>query len=37
MGRFYGLKVLNGDMYLENVPRLWRLETEHWLEENGTA
>lgn len=31
MGRFYGLKIKNGDMTLEEVPKLWRTATENWL------
>ena len=34
MGRFYGLKVLNGEMTIEEVPKLWKTATEKWLEEN---
>ncbi len=35
MGRFYGKKILAGDMKIEDVPKLWRKATEKWLEENG--
>lgn len=35
MGRFYGTKILNGEMTLDEVPALWRPATEKWLEENG--
>lgn len=31
MGRFYGLKIKNGDMTLEEVPKLWKTATENWL------
>lgn len=31
MGRFYGLKIKNGDMTLEEVPKLWRTATENWI------
>lgn len=34
MARFYGIKILNGDMRLEDVPKLWRTVTEKWLKEN---
>lgn len=37
MGRFYGLKILNGDMTIENVPRLWKKLTQDWLDKNGTT
>ncbi len=36
MGRFYGIKILKGDMTIEDVPKLWRVATEKWLSENGT-
>lgn len=32
MGRFYGLKVLEGNMEVGEVPKLWRAATERWLE-----
>ncbi len=35
MGRFYGLKIKNGDITLEQVPKLWRIKTEIWLSENS--
>lgn len=31
MGRFYGLKIKNGDMKIDDVPKLWRTATENWL------
>lgn len=31
MGRFYGMKIKNGDMTLEQVPKLWKTATENWL------
>lgn len=31
MGRFYGLKIKNGDMTIDDVPKLWRTVTENWL------
>lgn len=34
MGRFYGIKINNNDMMLENVPKLWMEATEKWLNEN---
>ncbi len=34
MGRFYGIKILNGDMEIEDVPPLWKKATEKWLDEN---
>jgi hypothetical protein len=36
MGMFYGLKVLNGDMYIEDVPIFWRDATQEWMDKNGT-
>lgn len=36
MGRFYGVKILNGDMTAEDVPKLWRKVTQQWLDKNGT-
>lgn len=35
MARFYGKKILSGVMILEEVPKLWRAQTEKWLEENS--
>ncbi len=42
MGRFYGTKILNGDINpatdeawkLEDVPKLWRRATAAWLAVN---
>ncbi len=34
MGRFYGIKILNGDMKIEDVPKFWKKVTEKWLLEN---
>lgn len=34
MGRFYGTKIKNGDMEIDEVPKLWRTVTEKWLAEN---
>ncbi len=34
MGKFYGLKVKNGEMLLEDVPKLWKTMTEKWLKES---
>lgn len=31
MARFYGIKILNGEMTIEEVPKLWRKETENWI------
>ncbi len=36
MGRFYGIKILNGEMMIGEVPKLFRVATEKWLVENGT-
>lgn len=37
MGRFYGLKILNGEISIEDVPRLWKKTTQDWLNKNGTT
>lgn len=37
MGRFYGIKILNGEISIEDVPRLWKNTTELWLSKNGTS
>lgn len=34
MGKFYGLKIKNGDMTIEKVPILWKNSTKKWLKEN---
>ena len=34
MGRFYGIKILNGDMKIEDVSKFWKKVTEKWLLEN---
>lgn len=34
MGRFYGLKIRDGDMTIKDVPKLWVKVTEKWLKEN---
>lgn len=34
MGKFYGLKIRNNVMTLEDVPKLWRAVTEKWLRDN---
>lgn len=34
MGKFYGVKIENGDMKIEDVPKLWRKSTQNWLETN---
>lgn len=35
MGRFYGLKILNGEMTIDDVRAYWRQKVEKWLEENA--
>lgn len=35
MGRFYGIKIKNGDITIDAVPKLWRAATEKWLAENN--
>lgn len=34
MGRFYGIKIKNGDITIDDVPKLWRTATERWLAES---
>lgn len=34
MGRFYGIKIKNGEMTIDEVPKLWRTATENWIENN---
>ena len=34
MGKFYGFKIKNGDITVENVPKLWRKAVDQWLSEN---
>ena len=35
MGRFYGTKILLGQMTIDEVPPLWKNSTEKWLEEHS--
>lgn len=34
MGRFYGIKIQNGNMTIDQVPSKWIAATEEWLENN---
>lgn len=34
MVRFYGTRIKNSEMKLEEVPTRWREKTKKWLEEN---
>lgn len=34
MGRFYGAKILLGQMTIDEVPLLWKKSTKKWLEEH---
>lgn len=34
MGKFYGIKIVNEELTIEEVPKLWREAVEKWLEEN---
>lgn len=36
MGRFYGIKILSGDIKIEDIPKYWKKLTEKWLDKNGT-
>lgn len=31
MARFYGIKIQAGERTLDDVPSLWRVQTEKWL------
>lgn len=33
MGKYYGLKIQQKEMALEDVPKLWKNATEKWLAE----
>ena len=35
MAKFYGLKILGGELTIDEVPKLWRKVTEKWMKENG--
>ena len=35
MGRFYGTKILLGQMTIDEVPPLWLSATVQWLEDNS--
>lgn len=34
MGRFYGERIKNGKISIEEVPKLWKTVTEKWILEN---
>ena len=34
MARFYGIKIRNNEITLEQVPKLWRAGTEKWFKDN---
>ena len=34
MSRFYGIKIKNGEMTIDDVPKLWKNSTEKWLSDN---
>lgn len=34
MGRFYGIKIKQGKITIDEVPPLWRTLTEKWMSEN---
>lgn len=34
MARFYGLKILAGELTVNDVPKLWKAVTEKWLKAN---
>lgn len=35
MARFYGLKIQRGERTMNDVPPLWRTQTEKWLAEHS--
>lgn len=35
MARFYGTKIKDGEMTIEEVHLFWREKVEKWLEENS--
>lgn len=37
MGRFYGLKILRGEMTIDEVRSYWLPMVEEWLDKNGTT
>lgn len=37
MARFYGMKIKNGEITLEDVPKLWKTITAKWLEDHAAA
>ncbi len=37
MAAFYGLKIIAGEMSVEDVPKLWKTMTEKWLKEKTKA
>lgn len=34
MARFYGLKIIAGEMTIKDIPKLWKTGTEKWLKAN---
>lgn len=34
MAKFYGLKILAGELTVNDVPKLWKTVTEKWLKTN---
>lgn len=36
MARFYGLKIQRGERTMDDVPLLWRVQTEKWLAKHPT-
>lgn len=34
MAKFYGIKIQNGDLQIDDVPKLWRSAVEKWLAAN---
>lgn len=31
MGRFYGIKIKNNEITINDVPKLWKNATQNWL------
>lgn len=34
MARFYGIKILNRGITIEDVPKLWKKATQQWIDAN---
>ena len=34
MAKFYGIKILAGEITINDVPKLWKSATQKWLKKN---